>query len=371
MIMHTLAALAAVSLILAGCGHTDSDLKKERDRARGQLSTAEESLASANARIAALQAELEEAKADASPNATARIAELTMALDQANSTANRLQGELDAANASLAEAEAARDRAQAALNAALADGTSDTAELSRLRSELATATSALTAARAALATANADKVNLQATIDELRGQVGDLQDQLAMMDSDPDPEMTLETTLETTGSFSTASSSITQIVNGVRSQVIEQSIQIGNWGYWGKKGDDTLFRAHLSASGTLTNGVPRQSFSSSVTGSRAGSSPVAGSAVWTGGVRGVTATFTRVTGESRIEADLGAATLDVAFTAFDNGQADMTWDGLSMANGAFRDGTRLEGAFYGAEHEGIAGKFNRDGLRGVFGALRE
>ena len=192
---------------------------------------------------------------------------------------------------------------------------------------------------------------------------------------DTDPQLELAKTGSVASSSSSVVSTEVAIVNGVavtrNISVQRQSITIAGWGYWGKKDDDTLFRATLNATGTLTNGVPSQSYSSAVTGSRTGSNPVAGSAVWTGGVRGVTADFTRVTGESRIEADLGAATLDVAFTAFDNGQANMTWDGLSMANGAFRDGTRLEGAFYGAEHEGVAGKFNRDGLRGVFGALRE
>ncbi len=177
--------------------------------------------------------------------------------------------------------------------------------------------------------------------------------------------------LTNTGSYSSSSSSTSQIVNGVFSQVTQQSIQITNWGYWGKKDDDTLFRAGLSASGTLTNGVPSQSYSSAVTGSRTGSNPVTGSAVWTGGVRGVTADFTRVTGVSRLEADLGAATIDVAFTDFDNGQTDMTWSALNLANGAFSDGARLSGAFYGDSHEGVAGRFNRDGLRGVFGALRQ
>ena len=184
---------------------------------------------------------------------------------------------------------------------------------------------------------------------------------------DPEPELTLADT----GAYSSGSSSLTQIVNGVLTQVTEQSIQIGGWGYWAKRDDDTLFRARLTATGTIRNGVPSQSYSSSVLGTRTGSNPASGSAVWTGGVRGVTEDFTRVTGESRLEADLSAVTIDVDFTSFDDGRADMSWDDLSLTSGAFRDGSALEGAFYGAEHEGIAGKFDRDGLRGVFGALRE
>ena len=30
----------------------------------------------------------------------------------------------------------------------------------------------------------------------------------------------------------------------------------------------------------------------------------------------------------------------------------------------------MDGSFYGANHEGAAGTFDRDGLAGVFGALR-
>lgn len=177
--------------------------------------------------------------------------------------------------------------------------------------------------------------------------------------------------LVVTGGLSSGSSRVTAIVNGVLTQVNRQSVVIANWGYWGKKADDTLFRAGLTASGTITNGVPSQSFSSRVTGPHAGSNPVSGSATWTGGVRGVTEGFVRVIGTSTLEADLSAATIDVLFSAFDDGRADMSWSDLDVVNGAFADGSRLNGAFYGENHDGAAGKFDRDNLRGVFGAIRE
>ena len=45
--------------------------------------------------------------------------------------------------------------------------------------------------------------------------------------------------------------------------------------------------------------------------------------------------------------------------------------GLPWTHGAFGDETAgMEGSFYGADHEGAAGTFARDGLTGVFGALR-
>ena len=68
---------------------------------------------------------------------------------------------------------------------------------------------------------------------------------------------------------------------------------------------------------------------------------------------------------------MAASTVNVDFTSFDNGRADMSWDGLAIRNGAFASETPgIEGAFYGADHAGVAGTFARDGLAGVFGALR-
>ena len=82
-------------------------------------------------------------------------------------------------------------------------------------------------------------------------------------------------------------------------------------------------------------------------------------------------TYAPVEGDARLEVDFTAITVDVDFTNFDNSRADMSWDGLAMDNGAFGDETAgIEGSFYGADHEGAAGTFARDGLTGVFGALR-
>ena len=82
-------------------------------------------------------------------------------------------------------------------------------------------------------------------------------------------------------------------------------------------------------------------------------------------------TYSPVEGDARLEVDFTAITVDVDFTNFDNSRADMSWDGLAMENGAFGNGAAgIEGSFYGADHEGAAGTFARDGLTGVFGALR-
>ena len=57
---------------------------------------------------------------------------------------------------------------------------------------------------------------------------------------------------------------------------------------------------------------------------------------------------------------------------------DMVWNDLSVTNGTFQhsggtflEPNTIEGAFYGEAHEAVAGKFERDSMKGVFGALRE
>ena len=108
-----------------------------------------------------------------------------------------------------------------------------------------------------------------------------------------------------------------------------------------------------------------------------------GSAVWTCDVKAYetedvvnfegtsVTTYSPVEGDARLAVDFTAITVDVDFTNFDNSRADLSWDGLAMENGEFGNETAgIEGSFYGADHEGAAGTFARDGLTGVFGALR-
>lgn len=139
---------------------------------------------------------------------------------------------------------------------------------------------------------------------------------------------------------------------------------------------DTIFMAYMNHEIDGSVGMATQ-------GTRSGTSPGAGSAVWTGDVKAyetedvmtsggssVTA-YAPVEGSVRLAVDLAATTVDVDFTNFDNDRKDMSWDGLAMQDGEFGSRTLgMEGAFYGADHEGVAGTFARDGLTGVFGALR-
>ena len=163
------------------------------------------------------------------------------------------------------------------------------------------------------------------------------------------------------------------------------------WGVWGgvlrddyvtctaigcPPAGDTIFWAHLTSEtdGTVT---------ATVDGTRSGTSPVAGSAVWIGDVHAYetedvvnsegtsVTTYAAVEGDARLEVDFAAVTVDVDFTNFDSSRADMSWEGLAVDNGAFGSGTAgIEGSFYGADHEGAAGTFARDSVTGVFGALR-
>ena len=52
----------------------------------------------------------------------------------------------------------------------------------------------------------------------------------------------------------------------------------------------------------------------------------------------------------------------------------MTWSDVAVENGAFAAGTqgnRVDGRFYGPEHEEVGGTFERDGIVGAFGAQRQ
>lgn len=100
--------------------------------------------------------------------------------------------------------------------------------------------------------------------------------------------------------------------------------------------------------------------------------------MWTGGVRAYDAhpdSFgAPVTGTARLEVDFSAATVDVDFTGFSGGHPSLSWDALRVSNGRFHHTrgaySEITGAFYGAEHQGVAGRFKSRRFDGVFGATR-
>ena len=152
-----------------------------------------------------------------------------------------------------------------------------------------------------------------------------------------------------------------------------------DWGFWGKQFDETVFGAFLAheISAAPEGGTTYTGPFTRIDGEPTGSNPVSGTAVWSGQVRAADThadNYLRpVSGTARLEVDFGRATLDVDFTDFDGGQADLSWQALRIAEGAFQ-GTQgnayIDGAFYGTEHQGTAGTFNNDRLQGIFGAVR-
>lgn len=146
-----------------------------------------------------------------------------------------------------------------------------------------------------------------------------------------------------------------------------------NWGLWAKVGDATLFRADIRP-GSFGIGYTRH-----IEGTQTGSRPISGSAVWKGSVYAYDAhpnTYgTPVKGTARLQVNFKTTTVDVDFTGFNGGHPNLSWSGVSISNnGRFyrSSGAHNEmfGAFYGAEHQGVAGKFTHGRLDGVFGATR-
>ncbi len=154
------------------------------------------------------------------------------------------------------------------------------------------------------------------------------------------------------------------------------------WGLWGSVDGSRLFTATISGINTPGGGSHQyiDVYSPSVTGTLSFDNPTGyGTATWTGKVRAYERhpqTFgTPVEGDAHLSIDFDeySPSVGVDFTNFERNHPDMSWDRLTMTRGRFRSSYPgdLEGKFYGDRHEGVAGTFERDGLKGVFGALRE
>ena len=153
-----------------------------------------------------------------------------------------------------------------------------------------------------------------------------------------------------------------------------------SWGVRGTDGGSQLFTATISGTNLGLDTTLIDPYSTLVTGLYEFDNPVGyGTATWTGKVRAYEThpnTFgTPVGGDARLQMDLDSIleTIDVDFTNFDRGHANMGWNSVFVSLGGFRSFLygELEGKFYGNGHEGAAGTFERDGLKGVFGAVRE
>ena len=160
--------------------------------------------------------------------------------------------------------------------------------------------------------------------------------------------------------------------------VTRQIYRYDDWGLWGRQFGENLFGAFIEQ--TVTRSGDTTTYATPTTridGTPSGQNPVSGGAVWSGRVRAFETTVgadkTPVSGDARLEVNFGNATVDVDFTNLEADHDDMSWRALRIVSGAFRDRTlrpTIEGAFYGSAHQGAAGKFDRDDLRGIFGTVR-
>ena len=167
------------------------------------------------------------------------------------------------------------------------------------------------------------------------------------------------------------------------------------WGFWSTLNGEPLFKAVLNGDGTGDGGcnlnpaaecapLLPDGLTAEMSGPRTGTNPIVGSAVWIGHARAARGGGEPVTGQAHLEADFGAATIDVHLTGlgFHGSRTGVSWSRVPIVNGAFGRvdeepapyqsmGSSVEGAFYGPAHEGVAGEFAYRDMVGVFGALRE
>ena len=169
------------------------------------------------------------------------------------------------------------------------------------------------------------------------------------------------------------------VAGGIIFDSVTRSIyRYDQWGFWGRQFDEKVFGAFIEQNVRDTGSIIFYDEPyGRIEGTPSGHNPVSGTAVWSGKARAFdTQSETGqmpVNGDARLAVDFAGATVDVDFTDFEAGHGDMSWRSLRLQEGAFRDTqgqATIEGAFYGTEHQGVAGEFNRDSLRGVFGAVR-
>ena len=188
------------------------------------------------------------------------------------------------------------------------------------------------------------------------------------------PEPKPEPVMEGIGGTSSGSSSSTRIVNGRLTQETTRYITFNDWGFHAKQGGETLFRAFLRGQFRETNGVFSDSVRAHLEGTVSGDNPTSGN-TWVGQLRATTATGiagTKVTGIVSVSLSLSGETINVSATNLTAGYSSLLWENLPVVDGRFQDANNtIDGAFYGEAHDGVAIKIERQGLRGVMGALRE
>lgn len=112
------------------------------------------------------------------------------------------------------------------------------------------------------------------------------------------------------------------------------------------------------------------------TGNESGSTPMSGSATWTGLMVGLRRNqpATAITGRTEAVYSFPDQTMDISMTGLTGGHADMSWEGLRVSDGRFSagsDANSISGSFYGDAHDELGGVFERGSLIGAFGAKRQ
>lgn len=106
--------------------------------------------------------------------------------------------------------------------------------------------------------------------------------------------------------------------------------------------------------------------------------PINGTATWTGIVGAHTYAGDHVEGDADLTVNFVATEMDVGFTGMmsesGTSYAGMSWRNLAMENGGFASGgpvNRMEGRFYGPNHEEVGGIFGSAGMVGGFHTIRD
>lgn len=146
--------------------------------------------------------------------------------------------------------------------------------------------------------------------------------------------------------------------------------------------DHSFFAVQLErVSGGLTDIEAGYSYSA---GEASGTTPLSGSATWSGVMVGGDNSNTankgnRIQGDAMLTFDLANVDLGIAFTNIrdlDAGglHSNMTWSDVPVTGGQFGTGSTgdsIEGQFYGPNHEEVGGIFERNEIIGAFGANRQ
>ena len=84
--------------------------------------------------------------------------------------------------------------------------------------------------------------------------------------------------------------------------------------------------------------------------------------------------------DTELTADFASSNLDVAITRIYDDEAnrrtDIIWTDVPLGSGGsfgrgVSDGDKIEGTFYGPNHEEVGGVFERNNIVGAFGAKRQ